>query len=108
MDTFIFKAEADLQPHLQEGCYTFIGPENEDLLGNFISFINNATADEETQAISYKLLNKNAIKQALSFLPKAEKLTIYVVEGSSPYGVVYATATEYCAKLGLALSISPC
>ena len=107
MDAFIFKAEAALQPYLQEGCYSFIGPENEDLLGNFISFVNNATSDDDTKAISYKLLNKTAIRQALSFFPANEKLAIYIAEGSAPYGVVYTTATDYCTKLGIPLSVSP-
>jgi hypothetical protein len=103
MDAFIFKAEAALQPYLNEGCYSFIGPENEDLLGNFISFINNVVSDYDVKAIYYKLLNKNAIKEALSLLPKNEKLTIYVVEGSAPYGAVYSKANDYCKKLGLTL-----
>lgn len=99
MDELIFKAEEALQPYLQHGCYSFIGPENQDLLGNFISFLNNVTSDDEVNAISNKLLNKAAIKQALSLLPQGEKLTVYVAEGNAPYGFIYTTATEYYSKI---------
>ena len=99
MTDYIFYLEKEFQPYLLEGFYTFIGPANQELLGDFTSVVNLvAPANNSARTINNALSNKSAVKQVLSALYQDADLKVYVVEGSIPHGLVYTTIEEYCER----------
>ncbi|KGO86714.1 hypothetical protein Q765_08780 [Flavobacterium rivuli WB 3.3-2 = DSM 21788] len=99
MNDYIFNLEKEFQAYLPEGYYTFIGPAHQELLGDFTSVVNLvAPANNIARTINNTLSNKKAVKQVLSALYHDAELKVYVVEGDSPYGLVYTTVEEYCER----------
>jgi len=99
MNDYIFNLEKEFQPYLPEGYYTFIGPANQELLGDFTSVVNLvAPTNNVARTINNNLTNKKVVKQVLSALYQDAELKVYVVEGESPYGFVYTTVEEYCER----------
>jgi len=99
MNDYIFNLEKEFQAYLPEGYYTFIGPADQGLLGDFTSVVNLiAPVSNVTRTINNTLSNKKAVKQVLSALYQDADLKVYVVEGDSPFGLVYTTVEDYCAK----------
>jgi len=99
MNDYIFNLEKEFQAYLPEGYYTFIGPANQEHLGDFTSVVNLvAPTNSVARTINNTLSNKKAVKQVLSALYQDADLKVYVVEGDSPYGLVYTTVEEYCER----------
>jgi len=102
MNDYIFNLEKEFQAYLPNGCYTFTGPANQDLLGDFTSIVNLvAPVHNLARTINNTLINKNAVKQVLAALYQDEELKVYVVEGNTPYGLVYCTVEEYCQQFDI-------
>lgn len=102
MNDYIFYLEKEFQPYLLEGFYTFIGPANQELLGDFTSVVNLvAPAYNLARTINNTLSNKSAVKQVISALYQDAELKVYVVEGNTPYGLVYTTIEEYCERFDI-------
>lgn len=102
MTDYIFTLENDFQPYLLDGYYTFIGPSNTDLLGDFTSVVNLiSTTNNASRSINNSLSDKNAVKHVINVMYQNEGLSIYVVEGSLPNGLLYTTLKEYCQKFNI-------
>jgi len=99
MNDYIFNLEKEFQAYLPEGYYTFIGPANQELLGDFTSVVNLvAPTNNVARTINNTLSNKRAVKQVLSALYQDAELKVYVVEGESAYGFVYTSIEEFCER----------
>jgi hypothetical protein len=102
MTDYIFNLEKDFQPYLLDGYYTFIGPANQDLLGDFTSIVNLvAPTNNAARTINNALANKSAVKQVLATMYQDTPLNVYVVEGSLPHGLLYTTIAEYCERFDI-------
>ena len=102
MSDYIFNLENDFQPYLPYGSYTFVGPANQDLLGNFTSIVKLlAPVINDVKSITSALSNKKVVKQAIATLYAGAELKVYIVEGDSPYGLIYTTIDEYCDRFDI-------
>ncbi len=99
MNDYISNLEKDFQPYLPTDHYTFIGPANQDYLGDFTSIVNLvAPTHNASRNINYALANKNAVKQVINTMYQDAELDVYVVEGGISNGIVYTTIAEYCQR----------
>jgi hypothetical protein len=102
MTDYIYNLEKEFQPYLPAGFYTFIGPANQNQLGDFTSIVNLVAPSHNTaRTINNALSNKSAIKQVLNTMYQGAALKVYVVEGDLPYGLIYSTIDEYCERFDI-------
>ncbi|MXN93165.1 hypothetical protein GR160_18205 [Flavobacterium sp. Sd200] len=102
MAQYIFNLEERFQPFLLEGYYTFIGPANQELLGDFTSTVNRIAP---LNNINNSLSNKSVVKQVLNTLYPDSPLKIYVAEGNHSSGLAYNTIEEYCDRFHIEFNL---
>ncbi|MCV2486960.1 hypothetical protein OD917_18660 [Flavobacterium sp. SH_e] len=99
MNEKVFKLEQRFQPYLLNNDYTFVGPENQNLLE---SFVQNANVIAPVVAISRELRhalgNKEATLQACRLLPVGTPLRVYIVIENDYDMLVHADIEEYCKR----------
>lgn len=100
MSEDIFKTEEAFQPYLNEGDYTFIGPEDQDLMGLFTFSANSVTPAAQEESIHSALSDKQAVKSVLTRLPEGTPLKVYVVLGSIPNTLSYTSTDDYRQNSG--------
>ncbi|WP_409416703.1 hypothetical protein [Flavobacterium sp. PS2] len=100
MNEEVFKLEKKFQPFLLGNDYTFVGPEDQNLL--IQPFASNANLIAPVVAISrtvhHTLSNKEATLQACRLLPAGTELRIYVVISNGHTILMHASIEEYCRR----------
>lgn len=99
MKVELFEIEERFQPFLLNKDYTFVGPVNPQILTKFYEIVNKlAPTIAISRLIHHALINKNSVKQALSFFPEDTELKIYVVVSNGSRNIVFTSIQEYCEK----------
>jgi hypothetical protein len=93
----LLNEEQKFQPYLLKGHYTFIGPENQNLLGKFIEQANLlAPIIAISRTVHHALSHKNSTINALQVLPPKTKLRIYIVIPTTSPILFHSNIEEYC------------
>jgi hypothetical protein len=99
----LIELEDRLKPKLLRKDYTFIGPQDQGLLGPFIRTANEiAPIVAISRELRHVLGNRNAVLKAISMLPPGTKLRIYVVDGRSS-DLFHDTVEDYCKENGITI-----
>ena len=87
------------QPLLRDQDYTFIGPEDHNLLEPFMRRANDlAPVVDINRELRHFLDNRETAIQALDILPADSKLRIYVVNGQFDEMLFHHTIENYCIE----------
>lgn len=95
--------EKELQKHLTNEEYSFIGPLDKNMLADFIKKVNNiAPIVGFERRLVDSVGNKEAVLQVLRTLPRNLKLQIYILPIKEIDGLfLYDTFEAYCLKHNL-------
>ena len=99
--------EKEVQRHLLKTDFTFIGPENEELLSLFIKTVKEFThVVLVNRSVQDCLRYKPSILKAIAYLLPDQPLKIYVVttKPEEEDVFVYETVEHYCEKKGIAFA----
>lgn len=106
MNENIYELDDKFQEHLLKNDYTFIGPENLDLLSNFTEIANEiAPVKSIFRSAHDALSNRDATRTALKTLPLNTPLRIYVVTSNNSGFLIHGTIEEYCRKNNISFTI---
>ncbi|RAI86725.1 hypothetical protein [Algoriphagus yeomjeoni] len=89
------------EPYLNDGDYTFIGPNDLNLLSGFIANVNFlAPANFFATTFGNSLRNQDAVLMALSQLQSHTQFRIFVVLGDMEKSgvLIHSTIEEYCNR----------
>lgn len=93
----LLSEEQKFQPYLLEGHYTFIGPEDQNLLGQFIERANwLAPIVAISRTVHHALSHKDSTINALQVFPQNTQLRIYVVIPTNSPILFHSNIEEYC------------
>ncbi|UPZ13944.1 hypothetical protein [Flavobacterium humidisoli] len=100
MNEKVFELEQRFQPFLLGNDYTFVGPEDQNLL--IQPFASNANLIAPVVALSrtihHALSNKEATLKACQLLPAGTELRVYVVVSNGHTTLMHASIDEYCRR----------
>ena len=95
----VIELQAKLEPYLLPDDYSFIGPENQNLLNQFTNRVNDfAPIVSFNREFRDFLGNKQAVSAALPYLPHGTKLRIYVINGEGDNILLHDTVESYCKR----------
>lgn len=100
MNEEVFELEHRFQPFLLGNDYTFVGPEDKNLLMQ--TFVSNANLIAPivtfSRTIHHALSNKEATLKACHMLPAETQLRVYVVVSNGHTTLMHASIEEYCRR----------
>jgi hypothetical protein len=95
----LIELQAKLEPCLLLDDYSFIGPENQNLLNQFTNRVNDfAPIVSFNRELRHFLGNKEAVLAALPYLPHGTELRIYVINGKVDNVLLHDTIESYCKR----------
>lgn len=101
----LIQLQDKLEQYLLPNYYSFIGPENQNLLSNFANRVNDMApvVSFNRRPIDF-LGNKNAVLLALPYLPVGTMLRIYVANSAHDNFLFHSTIEEYCNNNNITLT----
>lgn len=102
----LIEIQKRFQPYLLNQDYTFIGPDNGNLLEPFMQRANEiAPVVGLIRETKHILGNQEATLKALSIFPDDTKLRVYIVNGKSDAYLLHSTIEDYCADNNIEFEI---
>lgn len=91
--------QSKFEDKIAENDYVFIGPEDLDLMEDFMKTANNnAPIIAQTRQLHHFLDHKPSILKAIESLPKNTTLRLYIASKSPLPMLIHYTIEEYCEK----------